>query len=122
MCGAGQFAAQSRQPDIICVHQNGIGDSYYWAVDDLKIIPRIEWLHTGAQLPQQPREPLSRLLRHPPHPSTRPPPPAIRTRRTLKAYADPVNPVTPPAPASQASRFMWVLAWPVACGEPAGRS
>jgi hypothetical protein len=47
-----QFAAQSRPPDIICVHQNGISDSYFWAVDDLKILPRIAWLHTGAQLPQ----------------------------------------------------------------------
>jgi hypothetical protein len=47
-----QFAAQSRPPDIICVHQNGVGDSYFWAVDDLKIIPRISWLHTNAQLPQ----------------------------------------------------------------------
>jgi hypothetical protein len=47
-----QFAAQSRPPDIICVHQNGISDSYYWSVADLKIIPRIAWLHTAAQLPQ----------------------------------------------------------------------
>lgn len=47
-----QFAAQSRPPDIICVHQNGIADSYFWAVEDLKVIPRIAWLHTAALLPQ----------------------------------------------------------------------
>lgn len=47
-----QFAAQSRPPDIICVHQNGPGDSYYWCVEDMDIVPRIVWLHTAAQLPQ----------------------------------------------------------------------
>ncbi|HUR90033.1 MAG TPA: glycosyltransferase family 2 protein [Ramlibacter sp.] len=47
-----QFAAQSRAPDIICVHQNGVSDSYRWVVDDLKVAPQIVWLHTPVQLPQ----------------------------------------------------------------------
>src|SRR5689334_17683441 len=47
-----QFAAQSRPPDIVCVHQNGVSDSYAWAVADLQVTPRIAWLHTSAQLPQ----------------------------------------------------------------------
>jgi hypothetical protein len=47
-----QFAAQSRAPDIICVHQNGVSDSYQWAVADLKTASRIAWLHTPQQIPQ----------------------------------------------------------------------
>ena len=47
-----QLAAQSRPPDIICVHQNGSADSYRWAVEDLQIASQIAWLHTPAQLPQ----------------------------------------------------------------------
>ncbi|HEY8047920.1 MAG TPA: glycosyltransferase family A protein [Ramlibacter sp.] len=47
-----QLAAQSRAPDIICVHQNGVSDSYKWAVDDLRIPSQLAWLHTPAQLPQ----------------------------------------------------------------------
>ena len=47
-----QFAHQSRPPEIICVHQNGVSDSYQWAVADLRVGPRIAWLHTNAQLPQ----------------------------------------------------------------------
>ncbi|MBE7939760.1 MULTISPECIES: hypothetical protein [Ramlibacter] len=47
-----QLAAQSRPPDLICVHQNGSPDSYEWAVADLAIHPRVAWLHTPQQLPQ----------------------------------------------------------------------
>jgi hypothetical protein len=48
-----QFALQTRQPDIICVHQNGVSDSYRWAVEDLGgVVPTIKWLHTAVQLPQ----------------------------------------------------------------------
>lgn len=47
-----QFVAQSRPPDIICVHQNGVADSYQWCVADLRVAPRIAWLHTNARLPQ----------------------------------------------------------------------
>jgi hypothetical protein len=59
-----QFAAQSRPPDIICVHQNGVADSYQWAVADLRVAPKIAWLHTNAQLPQHQwySIPLRRLL------------------------------------------------------------
>src|SRR4051812_28173402 len=49
-----QFALQTRQPDIICVHQNGVSDSYRWAIEDLPggAMPTIAWLHTAVQLPQ----------------------------------------------------------------------
>ena len=48
-----QFALQSRQPDIICVHQNGVSDSYRWAVEDLAgSASTIAWLHTAVQIPQ----------------------------------------------------------------------
>lgn len=47
-----QFAAQSRAPDLICVHQNGVADSYRWCVADLRLVPTVAWLHTNAQLPQ----------------------------------------------------------------------
>lgn len=47
-----QMAAQSRPPDVICVHQNGSPDSYVWSVADLRIRPRIVWIHTPRQIPQ----------------------------------------------------------------------
>ena len=47
-----QFAAQSRAPDVICIHQNGVSDSYRWAIADLRVPAQIGWLHTPAQLPQ----------------------------------------------------------------------
>jgi hypothetical protein len=47
-----QFAVQSRAPDIICVHQNGVSDSYFWAVEDIRLAPRVAWLHTASALPQ----------------------------------------------------------------------
>ncbi|MBI5279884.1 MAG: hypothetical protein HY854_25870 [Burkholderiales bacterium] len=47
-----QLAAQSRPPDLICVHQNGHPDSYVWSVTDLRIAPRIDWIHTPGELPQ----------------------------------------------------------------------
>lgn len=47
-----QFSAQSRPPDIICVHQNGVSDSYHWAVADLRVPCRIAWLHSPEKLPQ----------------------------------------------------------------------
>src|SRR3569833_2822642 len=48
-----QLLAQSRKPDVICVHQNGNEESYEWAVRDLDAgTTRIVWLHTPAQLPQ----------------------------------------------------------------------
>ena len=61
-----QFAAQSRVPDFICVHQNGVSDSYRWVVDDLRIGSQIVWLHTPAQLPQHQwySVPLKYLIEH----------------------------------------------------------
>jgi len=47
-----QLAAQSRAPDVICVHQNGVSDSYRWVIEDLRIPSQIAWLHTPVQLPQ----------------------------------------------------------------------
>lgn len=47
-----QFAQQSRPPDIICVHQNGLSESYEWAVADLQLTSKLTWLHTREQLPQ----------------------------------------------------------------------
>jgi hypothetical protein len=48
-----QLAAQSRPPDVICVHQNGHPDSYQWAVADLRPpASEVVWLHTPAQIPQ----------------------------------------------------------------------
>ena len=47
-----QMAAQTRLPDIVCVHQNGHPDKYDWAVADLAIAPRVAWMHTPQKLPQ----------------------------------------------------------------------
>lgn len=47
-----QFAMQSRAPDFICVHQNGVADSYDWCVADLRVASKVAWLRTNAQLPQ----------------------------------------------------------------------
>lgn len=47
-----QLAAQSRPPDIICVHQNGHPESYRWAIEDLQVPSKIAWLHTAATIAQ----------------------------------------------------------------------
>lgn len=48
-----QLAAQSRPPDVICIHQNGSAASYEWAVHDLlEAGPRLVWLHTPHAIPQ----------------------------------------------------------------------
>jgi len=47
-----QLAAQSRPPDVICVHQNGHPDSYAWSVADVQAPSRIVWLHTPEKIPQ----------------------------------------------------------------------
>lgn len=47
-----QLAAQSRPPDIICIHQNGRPESYHWAVQDLEVSPQLAWLHTAQVIPQ----------------------------------------------------------------------
>jgi hypothetical protein len=47
-----QLAAQSRPPDVICVHQNGHPESYVWSVSDLRVGPRIVWIHTAQRIPQ----------------------------------------------------------------------
>jgi hypothetical protein len=48
-----QLAAQSRPPDLVCVHQNGHAESYEWAVADLRLPMRLAWLHTPDRLRQQ---------------------------------------------------------------------
>lgn len=47
-----QLAAQSRPPDVICIHQNGHRDTYAWAVEDLRVAPRIVYLHSPGCLRQ----------------------------------------------------------------------
>jgi hypothetical protein len=47
-----QLASQSRPPDVICVFQNGNQQSYQWAVEDLRTVSRIVWMHTGQQVRQ----------------------------------------------------------------------
>jgi hypothetical protein len=47
-----QLAAQSRPPDIICVHQNGHPDSYDWAIADLRTASKLVWMHTPQVIRQ----------------------------------------------------------------------
>lgn len=47
-----QLAAQSRPPDMVAVHQNGEGPRYDWAVADLRLPFRLDWLHTPQRLRQ----------------------------------------------------------------------
>jgi hypothetical protein len=59
-----QLLAQSHKPDLICVHQNGIGDNYSWCVQDIDK-PTTVWMHTPNWLPQTEwyRRPLEHLIR-----------------------------------------------------------
>lgn len=57
-----QLAAQSRPPDLICVHQNGHPDSYAWAVADLRVYPKLTWMHSPEQIRQH--QWYARPLRH----------------------------------------------------------
>jgi hypothetical protein len=45
-----QLLAQSRPPDLICVHENGLPASYRWCIEDLGA--PVLWLHTPHQVPQ----------------------------------------------------------------------
>jgi hypothetical protein len=47
-----QLAAQSRPPDIICVHQNGHPESYQWAIEDLHTSAQLVWIHTPERIAQ----------------------------------------------------------------------
>jgi hypothetical protein len=47
-----QWIAQTRKPDIVCIHQNGNEDSYEWAIEDLKPLININWIHISKELPQ----------------------------------------------------------------------
>jgi len=47
-----QWLLQTRQPDVICVHQNGSSESYEWAIADLRGLGNIQWIHTPDVLPQ----------------------------------------------------------------------
>ncbi|MDX1668266.1 MAG: hypothetical protein R3194_02510 [Limnobacter sp.] len=47
-----QWLLQTRQPDLICVHQNGQGASYEWAIDDLRSVKPIDWLYTPKSIPR----------------------------------------------------------------------
>lgn len=58
-----QLMAQSRRPDIICVHQNGTKEGYAWCVQDLGA--PIVWMHSPAKIAQNLwyRIPLDHLIR-----------------------------------------------------------
>lgn len=47
-----QLLAQSRLPDIVCVHQNGHPDRYDWAIADLRTASELVWMHSPVRLPQ----------------------------------------------------------------------
>ncbi len=57
-----QLLAQTRRPDIICVHQNGAGDNYAWCVMDLGA--PVVWMYTPQSIPQNDwyRIPLNHLI------------------------------------------------------------
>ena len=59
-----QMAAQTRPPDIVCVHQNGHPDSYEWCILDLTLPFDLIWLHTPEKVRQHEwySRPLRRLL------------------------------------------------------------
>lgn len=59
-----QMAAQTRPPDIVCVHQNGHPDSYEWSILDLTLPYHLIWLHSPEKLRQHDwySRPLRRLL------------------------------------------------------------
>ncbi|WP_373090281.1 hypothetical protein [Zhongshania sp.] len=59
-----QWAAQSRCPDIIVIHQNGTPQSYEWCISDLKDLLPCEWIFTPESPPQSEwyRRPLQRLI------------------------------------------------------------
>lgn len=59
-----QMALQERPPDVLCIHQNGLPDSYAWAIADLPLPFEVIWIHTPAPLPQVEwyRRPLGELL------------------------------------------------------------
>lgn len=41
-----QMQNQSLKPDIMAIHQNGLSDSYEWAIKDLKTDFHIHWIHS----------------------------------------------------------------------------
>lgn len=47
-----QLIAQSRPPDLLCVHQNGNPESYHWSVADIRSPAKIAWVHTPGKIEQ----------------------------------------------------------------------
>jgi hypothetical protein len=47
-----QWIVQTRPPDIICVHQNGEGESYEWVVEDLRSLVHVKWVYMPKTIPQ----------------------------------------------------------------------
>lgn len=47
-----QFVIQTRKPDLICIHQNGTGDKYSWAIEDLDNLIPTHWIYNPQQLKQ----------------------------------------------------------------------
>jgi len=59
-----QWAVQTVKPDVLCIHQNGEGDSYEWVIEDLKSLINIKFIHVPSQTKQHMwyALPLSHLL------------------------------------------------------------
>lgn len=47
-----QWAVQTRKPDLLVINQNGDENSYEWAIEDLKSLVPIKYMHIPAKLLQ----------------------------------------------------------------------
>lgn len=59
-----QMANQTLRPHVLCMHQNGPGESYAWTVRDIRTDIDIRWLHTPRRIAQEEwyAVPLERLI------------------------------------------------------------
>jgi glycosyltransferase involved in cell wall biosynthesis len=59
-----QWVVQTVKPDLLCIHQNGSAESYEWAIEDLKPLIEIKFIHVPTQTKQHMwyALPLSHLL------------------------------------------------------------
>jgi len=47
-----QWIVQTVKPDLLCIHQNGSAESYEWAIEDLKPLINIKFIHVSSQTKQ----------------------------------------------------------------------
>ena len=47
-----QWIVQTVKPDLLCIHQNGSAESYEWAIEDLKPLIEIKFIHVPTQTKQ----------------------------------------------------------------------